>query len=408
METLIIFAVVVVLLIWQPIHPIMIGASIPIALSVLKVINPAQAFGQFANTTIIFFMSLLVVGGAIFKTGLADFLGEKIMSLTGKTERGVIMGAAFVTTALSAFLNDTGTTGCLIPIAGALGKKSGVSLSKIYLTLAFSASIGGTITLIGGGAHIVVQGFMEQAGQEGFGFFEYTPFGLPLAIVSFIWLYFVGYKILPVREVNENEIPPTAQKDPKKMALTAIIFVFVCVCMATKLLPMYVAAALGAFILVLTNCLTVDDALKSFSVSTMFLVAGVFALSNAMAKTGAAKYIVDGMAPFLTSFSPAVVCSAVLFLTIFATNFMMGTSLCAIFTPMALMIAQASNIPPKALAMAVALGASGAFCTPVGTGPNLLVWDIGGLKFTDYTKSGLPYEIFMWVIGSVMISYMYL
>ena len=57
-------------------------------------------------------MSLLVVGGAIFKTGLADFIGEKIIGLIGKNEKGVILGTSFVAVLLSSFLNDTGTTGC--------------------------------------------------------------------------------------------------------------------------------------------------------------------------------------------------------------------------------------------------------------------------------------------------------
>ena len=156
--TLVLFLAVIVLLIWQPVSPIVIGAGIPVILAVFNVVEPSKAFSQFSNTTVIFFMSLLVVGGAIFKTGLADFIGEKVINLLGTNEKGVIAGTALIVTALSAFLNDTGTTGCLIPIASAVGKKSKVSLSKIYIVLAFFASLGGMITLIGGGGHLVVQG----------------------------------------------------------------------------------------------------------------------------------------------------------------------------------------------------------------------------------------------------------
>ena len=93
--TLVVFVAVIVLLIWKPIHPIVIGACIPTVLALTGVLDASTAFSDFANTTVIFFMSLLVVGGAIFKTGLADFIGEKIIGLIGKNEKGVILGTSY-------------------------------------------------------------------------------------------------------------------------------------------------------------------------------------------------------------------------------------------------------------------------------------------------------------------------
>ena len=406
--TLVLFLAVIVLLIWQPVSPIVIGAGIPVILSVFNVVEPSKAFSQFSNTTVIFFMSLLVVGGAIFKTGLADFIGEKVINLLGTNEKGVIAGTALIVTALSAFLNDTGTTGCLIPIASAVGKKSKVSLSKIYIVLAFFASLGGMITLIGGGGHLVVQGFLEESAYEGFTFFEFVRIGLPIALISFIWLMFFGIKDLAVREVDESNIPDTAERKPAKMVFVALIFLFIVYCMATKLLAMHVAAALGAFLVVITGCISAEDAVKSFSVNTFFLVAGIFTLSSAMSSTGAAQYLVDSMSGYMSNMHPIVVVALVTLISVVGTNFMMGTSLCAILTPMSIMIGEACGISPHALAMCVAIGTSAAFCTPFGTGPNLLVYEIGGLKFKDYTKAGLPYAIFTFVICTAAVYFFYL
>ena len=66
------------------------------------------------------------------------------------------------------------------------------------------------ITLIGGGGHLVVQGFLEESAYEGFTFFEFVRIGLPIALISFIWLMFFGIKDLAVREVDESNIPDTA------------------------------------------------------------------------------------------------------------------------------------------------------------------------------------------------------
>lgn len=192
------------------------------------------------------------------------------------------------------------------------------------------------------------------------------------------------------------------------MVFVALIFLFIVYCMATKLLAMHVAAALGAFLVVITGCISAEDAVKSFSVNTFFLVAGIFTLSSAMSSTGAAQYLVDSMSGYMSNMHPIVVVALVTLISVVGTNFMMGTSLCAILTPMSIMIGEACGISPHALAMCVAIGTSAAFCTPFGTGPNLLVYEIGGLKFKDYTKAGLPYAIFTFVICTAAVYFFYL
>lgn len=407
--TIVIFLLTIVLLISKKLHPILIGACIPTALALFKILDPKTAFSDFANTTIVFFMSLLVVGGAIFNTGLADFLGEKIINAIGRSERGVVLGTSFVAVLLSSFLNDTGTTGCLMPIAGAMGKKSGVKLSKIYMSLAFAASMGGTVTLIGGGQHIVAQGFLEDAGIQGFSFFEYTPIGLPIAIAGLLYIYFYGVKVLPSNDVHNNaEDIKLAEKNPVKMAIVAVIFTFIVVCMATKIIPMHLAAALGAILVVLTGCISTEDAVKQFSVSTLFLVAGIFPLSKALSETGAAEYLISQMSDSLSNMSPLLFVAFMLGISIIGTQFMMGTSLTAILCPIAILVAQSTNLDPRALVMCVAIGTSGAFCTPFGTGPNLLVWETGGYEFKDYFKVGFPFTIIFFLIGTGMIYFQYL
>ena len=68
-----------------------------------------------------------------------------------------------------------------------------------------------------------------------FTFFEFVRIGLPIALISFIWLMFFGIKDLAVREVDESNIPDTAERKPAKMVFVALIFLFIVYCMATKL-----------------------------------------------------------------------------------------------------------------------------------------------------------------------------
>lgn len=149
--TCVILVITMVLLISQKVPLVILGAAIPAALAATGVINAGSAYTEFGNTTIVFFMGLVVVGEAFFKTGLADFIGGKIIGLLGKTEKGLLLGTGLVAGGLSAFLNDTGSTACLMPIVSSMASKAGVKKSKLLMALAFFASLGGTITA--GGYH---------------------------------------------------------------------------------------------------------------------------------------------------------------------------------------------------------------------------------------------------------------
>lgn len=406
--TCIIFVVAVLLLVFEPIDPIITGALIPAALVVFGIIEAKSAYYNFANTTIVFFVSLVVIGEAFFVTGLADFLGEKIIGLIGKNEKGIIIGTGIVGGGLSGFLNDTGTTGCLMPIVSAMGKKTGVSNSKLLMALAYFASLGGTITLVGTTPHILVNGILEEAGQRGFRFFEYAKIGLPLLIIGIIYMATIGLKLLPEKETVEVRSSDAIEKNPKKMALVFGIFVLVLVAMATEIIPMHIAAVLGAVAVVLSGCLSVKDATATFSAKTIFLVGGIFPLSGALSSSGAAAYFIERLEPLLIGQSPIIILGGISLIMMITTQLLTNSAATVLILPMALVLADAAGINPLAVAMAISICASGAFMTPFGTGPNLLVWEAGGYSMKDYAKCGLPLSIIFWIATTALCAVFYL
>ncbi len=392
---------------WKIADPVIVGISIPTILAVAGILKPATAFSDFSNSTCMFFMAMFVIGRAIMKTGLADLIGSTIINLIGKTERRLTLSVAVVASGMSAFLNDTGTTGCLMPIVGAMAQKAHVKLSRIYLTLAFFASMGGTITLVGTTPHIIASGLLEKAGFAGYGFFEFTKIGLPITIVCGLYMYFIGSRGLPSVETRYDDIPPVAKKDKRGMITTALVFVLLIVALATKLMPFHLAAVIGAILVVVTKCITVNDALDSFSMPTLFLVAGVFPLSGAMAKTGVTQLLINLIGQYATSVSPFVAILLIVGLTAFLTQFMMGTSLSAIMLPLGIVYAQSLGLDPRGVVMGIAVASSLAFCTPFGTGPNLLVWKPGGYEIKDYFKAGFPMLVIAWLMTSGIVYYAY-
>lgn len=254
--TCVILVITMVLLISQKVPLVILGAAIPAALAATGVINAGSAYTEFGNTTIVFFMGLVVVGEAFFKTGLADFIGGKIIGLLGKTEKGLLLGTGLVAGGLSAFLNDTGSTACLMPIVSSMASKAGVKKSKLLMALAFFASLGGTITLVGTTPHIVANGILKDMGLREFGFFEYTKIGLPLLVCGILYMCFCGTKLLPDKDIEIKGGDRTAEYDTKKMVLVALIFIGVLVAMATSIVPMHIAGVIGAILVVVTGCIS--------------------------------------------------------------------------------------------------------------------------------------------------------
>lgn len=395
-------------LIKQCINPIVLGALIPCILAAFKIIPAGSAFMQFANTTVVFFLGLTVVGEALFKSGLADYIGGKIIGFLGKSEKGLIVGTGIVAGGLSAFLNDTGSCACLMPIVGAMADKSGVAKSKLLMALAYFCSLGGTITLIGTTPHIVTNGILANMKLREFTFFEYAYIGIPLLVVGTLYMILAGTKLLPDKEIKIKGEGRKAEHDPKKMTLVGTIFALVVIGMASNIIAPHVCGVIGAIAIVLTGCLDVKEAVNSFSTTTVFLVGGIFPLSTALVKTGAAKYFVELLKPVLSGLSPIVLLGGITLLMLILTQFLLNSSATVLVLPIAIMACQAGGINPLAGAMAVSVAASGVFTTPFGTGPNLLVWDAGGYTMKDYMRCGIPLMLLFWIVTTGLCAFLYL
>lgn len=193
--TCVIFVITILLLVFKPIPIIITGAIIPTALALFGIIKADTAFADFTNSTSIFMICFCIIGSAFFKTGLADFLGTKIIGVLGKNEKGLLAGTGIVAGGLSAFLNDTGSTACMMPIVSSMAEKAGVKRSRLLLALSYFASLGGCITLAGTTPHIVANGILKDNGLPEFAFFEYAKIGVPLLIVGILYMMFIGVKL---------------------------------------------------------------------------------------------------------------------------------------------------------------------------------------------------------------------
>lgn len=376
----------------------------------LGLIPVEQIFVGLADPTVVLFGGMFVVGAAMFYTGLAQQIGSTVVKMCGTGENRLMFGIMAVAALMSAFLSNTGTTACLIPVVLAICANARISASRELMPLAFAAGLGGTITLIGTPPNILANVALKAAGMAElqFGFFEYAYIGIPITVAGIFYMMFIGKYLLPkeIQELEPLEIEQeiTAETASRsKQIICGLIMVGVILTMAVDIVPLEVAAVTGALLCVLTGCLTEKQAYNSIDWITIFLFAGMIPVASAMNTTGAGKLIAEATVKMLGGNPSPYLVTAVLFcLAVLLTQFMSNTASKALLCPVGIALSAQMGASPKAVLMAILIASSCAFASPVGTPPNTLVLGPGNYKFLDYVKAGSGL-VFVCLIVSIIV-----
>ena len=409
-KCLILLAIVALLFVTEMIPLAMTAIGASIACCALGLVPENQIFLGLADSTVVLFGGMFVVGAAMFYTGLAQKIGGGVVRMFGKGENSLMFGIMVIAALMSAVLSNTGTTACLIPVVIGICANAKISASRELMPLAFAAGLGGTITLIGTPPNILANVALKAAGMPElqFGFFEYAWIGIPITIAGIVYMMFIGKYLLPKEssnlnleideEILENETSTT------KQIICGIIMIGVIGSMATGVVPLEIAAVVGAVVAVLTGCLTEKQAYNSIDWVTIFLFAGMIPVATAMNTSGAGKLIAEATVKMLGGDPSPYVVTAVLFaLAVLLTQFMSNTASKALLCPVGIALSAQMGASPKAVLMAILIASSCAFASPVGTPPNTLVLGPGGYKFMDYLKAGTGLVAVCLIVSIIVI-----
>ena len=614
--TLIILGITMVMFVWGRWQPDLVAVGSLLALFLTNIITVEEAFSGFANSTVVLIASLFIVGEGLSRTGVTAYIGERLIGSAKGNHIRLLVLAMTATALLSAFISNAGTVATLMPavVVAAWGLKS--TPSAFLIPVAFAANAGGLLTLTGTPPNIVVTDALRAAGFREFGFFEFSLIGIPIVLISIVYMVTIGKRLLPdtrsgdappilnremdelasayslnnelfrmrirkpsplrgsslrksdlgkrfgvtvlhiepaeeeisladpgsaVRkgvetvlpdhgglpdpdqELHRNDIlvvsgtaseirdlevamqlgvlpiddaggtlaellsqeigiaevlltprssyigkrvadgvigksfdvlvlgilrgdkhlPMTEQLQfgdamlvrgtwdsigvmaeerrnfvvvgqpdelstqvteltPKSWLAVGILVTMVAL-MVTGVVPVVIAAMLAAGAMLVSNCLTSTQAYRAISWSTVILIGAMIPMAVALDQTGAAETIADGLVDTLGSRGAVPLLAGIMLVTTFFSQVISNTASAVLMAPIVLSAAAGLGVSPHPLMMGLAVAASSAFLTPIGTAPNLMVMAPGGYRFSHYMKVGAPLLVIVLAVSLFLI-----
>ena len=208
---------------WVRADLVALGALL--ALILFEVLTPAEALAGFSSPVVVMMVGLFVVGGGIFQTGLAKMASNKLLRLAGENETRLLVTVMLATSAIGAFVSNTGTVAVMMPIVVSLALAAQTNPGRLLMPLAFASSFGGMLTLIGTPPNLVIQETLTGAGFKPLSFFSFTPIGLVVIAVGIVAMLFLR-RFLPngSRPGENGSTAGSLQELVRKYQLTNNLF----------------------------------------------------------------------------------------------------------------------------------------------------------------------------------------
>jgi di/tricarboxylate transporter len=188
-----------------------------------------------------------------------------------------------------------------------------------------------------------------------------------------------------------------------KVVIALFLFLAVITLTVLNIIPILAAALIGAVGMVVSRCITIEEAYEAIDWKIIFMIGGILPLGLAMEQSGTALWLVNTvMAPF-TDCGPIVVLALLYLITAVLTELMSNNAAAVIIAPIGLSIAASMDIDPRPFLVAITFAASTSFATPIGYQTNTMIYAPGGYRFLDYTRVGGPLNLIFWLLAVLLI-----
>ena len=168
-----------------------VALMVIVALPLTGVIGAQEALAGFSDQSVILIAALFVIGDALVRTGVAGALGGLIARAAGGSKARLIVFLMLAVAGLGAFMSSTGVVAIFIPIVLRIARNMRLPPGHLMMPLSVAALISGMMTLVATPPNMVVNAELLRRGHDGFGFFAFTPFGLPVLVLAIFYMLLV-------------------------------------------------------------------------------------------------------------------------------------------------------------------------------------------------------------------------
>ena len=203
--------------------------------------------------------------------------------------------------------------------------------------------------------------------------------------------------------LTEPEDTGVTREAARKAPIAIGIMLAMLIVMTAGWLPTVMAAALAAIAMILTGCLSMEEAYRSMSWQSVVLIAGILPMATALEITGGMQLVVDNLLAAVGPFGPLALLVGLYLLTSLASQVISNTATAVLIAPIAYQAAVTMDVSPYPMLLTVALAASTAFATPVASPVNTLVLGVGQYRFGDFLRVGVIMQLLVLLVTAAVV-----
>lgn len=431
--TLLVLSGVIAALIWDKVRPDVVALSGAAVLLICGAVRPSEVQAAFGSPAIVTLASLFVIAHAMELSGLLDAMIRRAVALCRRTGVAGLWVLIGLCGGASGFLNNTPVVVLAAPVVRDVANSLRLNPRRFLMPLSYVAVLGGCCTLIGTSTNLLVDDMARTSGQPPFSIFEITPVGLVVALVGGLYLILFSGQILKhpsdgpdaeilgpgkYHHVTHLDVAGDAIGDmrdfaevrpllPVKAAASISVFAGVVIIASLNLAPIAAAAFAGAVLLILVRVIRPDEAYGGLRPEILLLIAGMVVVGIALEQTGLALTATNMLVGSVEAFGPLMALILLYGGTLVLTELLSNATVAVLLTPVAVALAESLGVSPRPFLVAVMIAGSAAFATPFGYQTNVLVYQMGGYRYMDFVKIGLPLNIVTWIVAVIAIHWFF-
>lgn len=379
----------------------------------------SQAFSGFSNSIVVLVFGMMVIGDAMFESGVSNVIGNKVMQLARHSERRFILIAGITAALMSMFLANTAVIAMFLAIMNSISQTNkDVRLKNICLATSMASMFGGSCTLVGSTPQLTVQSILEGSGLPTLAMWDYFPVGIILTVLYLVYVLLIGYplgkRIWGDRTEDEQEIQDNLQSSlnnsrelktgsKKKKIWMVCILVLMILLFITEWVSNVMTACICAILCLVTGCTTENSVIKHMDWKVLIRLAGCLGIAVGIDKSGCGEWLANSfIAIFGSEVHPAIFLAAAVFLTMVISNFITNSTAVFVVLPPVLSICTQLGLSPLTFALAICYGANLCFATPLANAQTGMTM-VAGYRFKDYFRYNIWLEIIVFIIIIIFV-----